>query len=97
MSKILSREDVIKVARLAKIKLTEEEIDKFVIELNSILDYVKQLQNTYVEGLKPTEQVTGLKNVWRDDVVVDYCYKPSELLKNVARTEDGYIKVNRMI
>lgn len=97
MSKILSREDVIKVAHLARIKLSDDQIDRFVDEINEILKYVKQLQNEDVSGLKPTEQVTGLKNVWREDKLKDYGIKPTDLLKNVARTEENYIKVNRMI
>lgn len=97
MSKILSRDDVIKVAHLARLKLSDNEIDGFVDEINEILKYVKQLQKADVSNLEPTEQITGLKNVWREDKVIDYGYKPEVLLKNVPHKKDNFISVNRMI
>lgn len=96
MSK-LTREEVLKLAQLARLALTEDEVDEFAKELSEILQYVDQLQKVDVAGLKPTNQVTGLTNVTRDDVVKDYGYKPSDLLKNVPHVQDDMIKVKRMI
>jgi aspartyl-tRNA(Asn)/glutamyl-tRNA(Gln) amidotransferase subunit C len=93
----LSREDVLKLARLARLDLTEDEIEEFRGELSEILQYVEQLQDVEVEGLKPTNQVTGLTNVTRPDEVRDYGYKPDDLLKNVPAVKDGQIKVKRML
>lgn len=98
MSKILTKGDVIKVANLAHLKLTSGEIDNFVEEINEILKYVKQLQSADVKNLKPTDQVSGLSNVWREDKVIDYGYKAADLLKNVPKlSDDNHIKVNRMV
>ena len=96
MSK-LSRDDVYKLGQLARIKLTGAESVKYAEEISKILDYVEQLKNVDVSGLKPTNQVTGLTNVWREDKVIDYGYEPLELMKNVPKSKDGYIKVGRMI
>ena len=96
MSK-LCREDVLKLARLARISLTEEEVDTFADELSSILGYVEQLSNVDVSGLQPTNQVTGLTNVMRKDEVRHYGYEPRDLLKNVPSTQDNQLKVKRMI
>ena len=93
----LSREDVLKLARLAKLALTDEEIEEFSNELSEILQYVEQLQDVVVDGLKPTNQVTGLTNVFRADTVKDYGYQPSDLLKNVPNVQNNQIKVKRMI
>jgi aspartyl-tRNA(Asn)/glutamyl-tRNA(Gln) amidotransferase subunit C len=93
----LTREDVLKLARLARLKLSDEEIVEFSGELPVILDYVEQLQKVDVSGLKPTNQVTGLSNVMREDEVKDYGYKPEELLKNVPEVKDNQLKVKRMI
>lgn len=93
----LTREDVLKLARLARLELTEAEIEEFSAELSEILQYVEQLQNVDVSGLKPTNQVTGLTNVTRNDEVRDYGYKPADLLKNVPQTKDNQIKVKRML
>ena len=92
-----SRDDVLKLAKLARIDLSENEVDKFVDEFSAILGYVEQLQNVDVAGLEPTSQVTGLTNVTRQDEVKDYGYKASDLLKNVPHTQDDLIKVKRMI
>jgi Asp-tRNA(Asn)/Glu-tRNA(Gln) amidotransferase C subunit len=45
----------------------------------------------------PTNQVTGLTNVMRDDEEIDYGYNPQDLLKNVPTVEDNQLKVKRMI
>ena len=93
----LTREDILKLARLARLDLTNEEIEQFPKELNEILHYVEQLQGADVTGLEPTNQVTGLTNVSRKDEVIDYGYAPKELLKNVPNVLDDHIRVKRMI
>ena len=93
----LTREDILKLARLARLDLSDEEIEQFPKELNAILHYVEQLQGADVTGLEPTNQVTGLTNVSRKDEVIDYGYAPKELLKNVPNVLDDHIKVKRMI
>jgi aspartyl-tRNA(Asn)/glutamyl-tRNA(Gln) amidotransferase subunit C len=93
----LKREDIVKLANLARLDLTEEEIEEFVGELSEILQYVEQLQGVDVTGLKPTQQVTGLTNVTRPDEIVDYNYQSKELLKNVPSVQDNLIKVKRII
>lgn len=93
----LTRDDILKLARLARLDLSDEEIEQFPKELNAILHYVEQLQAADVTGLEPTNQVTGLTNVTRKDEVIDYGYAPKELLKNVPAVLDDHIKVKRMI
>ncbi|HUY85012.1 MAG TPA: Asp-tRNA(Asn)/Glu-tRNA(Gln) amidotransferase subunit GatC [Candidatus Dormibacteraeota bacterium] len=93
----LTREDVLKLAHLARLELSESEIEEFRTELSEILQYVEQLQSVDVKGLKPTNQVTGLTNVTREDKVKDYGYAPAELLKNVPTVKDNQIKVKRML
>ncbi|HSX31100.1 MAG TPA: Asp-tRNA(Asn)/Glu-tRNA(Gln) amidotransferase subunit GatC [Candidatus Saccharimonadales bacterium] len=93
----LSRDDVLKLARLARISLTDDEVAEFSEELSAILQYVEQLSGVDVTGLKPTNQVTGLTNVMREDTFIDYGMTPDELLKLVPQTEGRYIKVKRMI
>lgn len=93
----LTREDVLKLALLARISLSDDEVAEFSEELSAILQYVEQLATVDVTGLKPTNQVTGLTNVMREDVVKDYGYAPQDLLKNVPKTQDNMLKVQRMI
>lgn len=93
----LTREDILKLARLARLGLTDEEVEEFSKELTAILQYVEQLSNVDVTGLAPTSQVTGLTNVTRADEVKHYGYDPLDLLKNVPAVEKNQIKVKRMI
>jgi len=96
MSK-LSRDDVLKLASLSRLKLSDDEIERFRDELSRILDYVEMLNNADTEGLEPTYQVTGLKNVTRADETRDYGYKVESLLKNAPALQDGQFKVKRVL
>lgn len=96
MSK-LSRDAVLKLAQLSRLKLTDEEIELFAKELSEILTYVQMLEKVDVKGLKPTYQVTGLKNVMRHDEIKSYVATPKELLKNAPATEAGHFKVKRIV
>ena len=93
----LTREEVLKLAALSRLKLTEEEIDQAQSELSVILNYVQQLDSVDTANLEPTYQVTRLKNVMRRDRVMTYQAKPADLLKNAPATKDGQFKVNRII
>lgn len=93
----LSRDDVLKLARLSRLHLTNEEVEQFAQEINGILQYIDQLQNINLEKIEPTYQVTGLTNVTRTDVAKSYGPVHDELLKNTPAIEDGHIKVRRML
>lgn len=71
----LTRAQVQHIATLARLALTDAEVDKFTKQLTDILGYVAQLNEVDTEGVLPTSQVTGLKNVMRDDVVQDFIGK----------------------
>lgn len=96
MSK-LTRDDVLKLAHLSRLKLSESEIEKFRGELSEILEYVETLDKVDTTGLKPTYQVTGLNNVTRPDQAIDYQAKPGELLKNAPAIEKNQFKVKRVL
>jgi aspartyl-tRNA(Asn)/glutamyl-tRNA(Gln) amidotransferase subunit C len=96
MSK-LSRDDVLKLARLSRLKLTEQEVERFRDELSKILDYVESLDEVDTNGLDPTYQVTGLKNVMRDDKIEEYQAKPKDLIKNAPAVEASQFKVKRIL
>lgn len=96
MSK-LTRDQVLKLAHLSRLKLTEAEINNLTEELSKILNYVEKLNSTDVSGLEPTYQVTGLKNVMRQDEVVDYQAQPSDLLAQAPAVQDKQFKVKRIL
>ena len=96
MSK-LSRDDVLKLAALSKLRLSDEEVENLRGELSEILNYVEQLDKVDTSELKPTYQVTGLVNVTRADETKDYGYKLEELLKNAPAVQDNQFKVKRVL
>lgn len=94
----LTRADVLKLARLSRLHLSDDEIDQFTKEITAILTYVEQLQSLDLKNLEPTNQVTGLTNVMRPDEVVEYGATAAELLKNApTKHTDGHIKVKRVL
>ncbi|MBI2415656.1 MAG: Asp-tRNA(Asn)/Glu-tRNA(Gln) amidotransferase subunit GatC [Candidatus Kerfeldbacteria bacterium] len=88
----LSRDQVIHIAGLARIALTEAEIEKFQKELSSILDYVQQLQSVNTTGVQPTSQVTGLENRRRADIV-NAQFTREQMLASAIETAEDHLKV----
>jgi aspartyl-tRNA(Asn)/glutamyl-tRNA(Gln) amidotransferase subunit C len=93
----ITRDDVLKLARLSRLRLQEDEVDKFVKELDEIVRYVQQIKAVDVKNTQPTDQVTGLVNVMRSDETVDYGSSPKDLLKNAPAVEKDQIKVKRVL
>lgn len=93
----LTREDVLKLARLARLRLSDDEVATFQREISDILGYVEMLGDVDTKGLKPTYQVTGLTNVSRPDELHEYGTDQAKLLQNAPDREADYIKVKRMI
>jgi aspartyl-tRNA(Asn)/glutamyl-tRNA(Gln) amidotransferase subunit C len=93
----LTKEEVLKLAKLARLRLTDEEVEKYTSELGEILTYVELLSTVDTNGLQPTNQVTGLQNVFRPDEVKHYSATPEKLLQATPANKDGYIQVKRMI
>ncbi len=67
---MLTREEVIKIAKLARLELTEEEIKRYQKDLSAILEHAEKLNEIDVTGVAPIYQVTGLEHVIREDKVV---------------------------
>ncbi|MDR3259619.1 MAG: Asp-tRNA(Asn)/Glu-tRNA(Gln) amidotransferase subunit GatC [Fusobacteriaceae bacterium] len=67
----LSREEVLNVAKLARLKFSEKEIEKFQVDLNSILDYIDMLNEVDISGIEPLTNVNKGVNNLREDVVIE--------------------------
>ncbi len=66
----LSKEQVNHIATLARIDVTEVEKEKFSMQISAVLEYMDILNEVDTTVVKPTAQVTGLKNIYRDDQVI---------------------------
>lgn len=88
----LTMDEVRKVALLARLRLSDDELERMQQQLSSILDYMQVLQEVDVTDVPPTAQVTDVVNVMRPDEV-----RPSlpvdEALSGAPAAENGYFKV----
>ena len=90
-------DDVKKVAILSGLNLSDEELQTYTEQFEKILGYIERLNSVDTAGIEPTYQVTGLKNVMRQDDIIDYGLTSTDLLKNAPETESGQIKVRRVL
>jgi aspartyl-tRNA(Asn)/glutamyl-tRNA(Gln) amidotransferase subunit C len=68
---MIDRDQVLHVAKLARLKFSEEEIERLAPELSKILEHVEQMDRLDLEGVEPTSHVVELQNVLREDVPRD--------------------------
>lgn len=67
----LSREEVSKIAMLARLELTDEEAAKFTEQLDHILEYFRKLDSLDTTGVEPTSHVVEIEDAYRDDIVTN--------------------------
>ncbi len=92
----LSTNDVLHIARLARIELSEAEVQRFAQQLSGILDHFAALAAVDTEGVPPTAHPLPLSNVMRADVVAPSLL-PDEALANAPEREDGFIRVRAVL
>lgn len=93
---MIDRKTVEHVAKLARLKLTDEEIDKFSKEFSDILDTFSSLNEVETSEVKPSFHPVEIKNVVRDDVAEE-CLSQEEALSNTEQKEDKMFKGPRAV
>ena len=93
---MLSREEVLRIARLARLGLTEAEINKMREQLSDILDNFQVLQQVDTSDITPTTQSIALQNVVRDDKVAP-SLPPSEILANAPQREGDFFRIRAVL
>lgn len=93
----VTRDDVLHLAQLSNLQLSDTEIAALQQDLSNILGYIAQLDELDTSGVEPTYQVTDLENVWRDDVVVPADANREALLKLAPAVKDNQIKVPKVL
>jgi aspartyl-tRNA(Asn)/glutamyl-tRNA(Gln) amidotransferase subunit C len=93
---LISREEVLRIARLAKLKLTDEEVELYREQLGRILEYFKKLEELDTADVEPMQHVLDVQNVLRPDEP-----RPSlsqeEALANAPKRRDGSFEVPQII
>jgi aspartyl-tRNA(Asn)/glutamyl-tRNA(Gln) amidotransferase subunit C len=89
---MIDREQVLHVARLARLRLSEEEVERMAGEMSTILGHVETMNELDLEGVEPTSHVVELQNVLREDVPRE-CLPREHALEQAPDVADGGFRV----
>ena len=92
----LSREEVLHIAQLARVSLTDEEITRFSEQLSNLLEHFEVLQQVDTTGVPPTAQSVTLQDVMREDEVAP-SLPPDDILANAPQRESDCFKVRAVL
>jgi len=92
---MITKEEVKHVAKLARLELTDAEIDKYSEQIGNILTYVEQMKEVDTTGIEPMPHAIPVTNVMREDVV-KYEQTKEELMQNAPYEEDGFFRVPKI-
>jgi len=93
----INKEEIKHIAELSRLSLSPEEEVKFGAQLNSILDYIGQLNEVDTKKVESTAQVSGLVDVWRTDEIRAWDQDEVADALSQGETEGGQIKVKRVL
>ncbi|MBL7170184.1 MAG: Asp-tRNA(Asn)/Glu-tRNA(Gln) amidotransferase subunit GatC [Candidatus Aenigmarchaeota archaeon] len=92
---MLVSEDVIRrVAKIARLELTNEEVKEFTKQIDDVLEAFKAIEKVDTKNVEPSFQPLEIKNIWRNDEVCEWDWKP---LSNAENKEDDYFKGPRAV
>lgn len=93
---MIENKDVMNIARLSRLTLSDEEAGLYSNQLNGILQYVEQLKELDTTGIEPTSHVLDLQNVMREDKT-SACLPVEDALMNAPDPKDGFYRVPRIL
>lgn len=85
-----------RIAHLARIAVSDEEVPHLQQELNAILSFIEELSAVDVEGVEPMTSVAPMKMVWRKDAVTDHA-GADVIVANAPVSEDGFFTVPKVV
>jgi aspartyl-tRNA(Asn)/glutamyl-tRNA(Gln) amidotransferase subunit C len=92
----INKEDIIKLADLAKLQLSDVQIEEMESDMEKMLGFVEKLKELDVEGLEPLRYMTSNENVLRDDVM-EHTITKEDALRNAPQKDSDYIKVPKVL
>ena len=93
----ITNDDVRHLAQLSSLQLSDDEVADLQVDLKNILNYIDQLAELDTTGVEPTYQVTGLENIWRDDVVDGSAVGRKQLLDLAPDQANDSVKVPQVL
>ncbi|MCX8074235.1 MAG: Asp-tRNA(Asn)/Glu-tRNA(Gln) amidotransferase subunit GatC [Clostridia bacterium] len=92
----VSKEQVKHIANLARLKLSDEELEKYTNSLSDIVDFAESLNEVDVSNVEPTAHILKIQNVFRKDELKE-SFDREELFKNAPTKESGCISVPKVV
>ena len=92
----INKDDVKHIAKLARLELSDKEINYFAAQLGQILEYIDQLKEVDTSNVEPTSHVLSMQNIFHEDIVKP-SLKQEAVLKNAPAVEGELFKVPRII
>jgi len=92
----ISKEEIIHIAKLASLNLSEEEIDGYTKDMQEILEFANTVNNVNTDNIKETIGANGGYNVFRKDEIKQNITK-EELLKNAPSQDEGMFRIPKVI
>lgn len=90
-------QDMVKrVAKLARIAVSDDETSALATELSSIMGWIDQLDEVDTDGVEPVYSVMDIASAWREDAIADGGY-PDKILANAPKTHDQHFVVPKVI
>lgn len=95
---MLTKEEILHIATLARIGLNENDVEKYQHDLSNILDYFKKLEEVDTTGIEPIGHITGMQNAFRADKNEDFgALGKEQIMQNAPEAKDGYFKVKSVL
>src|SRR5258708_6358959 len=94
----LTKKDTLRVAHLAKLDLTQQEIDKFTPQIAAVIELMSELGEVNTKEILPTAQTTNLENILRDDITdMTKVLTQDEALSGTENTKNGFVVVPQIL
>ena len=89
---MVSKEELINLATLAKLDISDQDVDKLLADMEKIIEFANQINSASVSDVE-FDSINNLQNVYREDVV-SRSYPQEDILKNAKTVEDGFFRLD---
>ncbi len=92
---MIQKEEVLKIAKLAKLSVEDDEIEQLTLDMSNIIEYADAINAVFEEGMQ-FDNINNIMNAFNEDIVVE-SYDKDEILKNREGGENGYFVVKKVL
>ena len=93
----ITRTEILHLAELSNLSLSDEQVDALTIDLENIIGYISQLDELDTDGVEPSYQCFDMVNVWREDEIHKFEADREKLLALSKEVYDNQIKVPKVL